>query len=201
MTTPKPSYFLFLVTITICACIFYSCNKKASQLQIDGDLYIYKHHGKYGYIDNNGSIIIEAQFDEAEDFEYGSAVIIINNNAGLIYAKGEIIITPQFKDIYQVDSTRLKIQNKSGLFGLIDINGVEILKDTFKYINEIYNTKLVRTEYSIFDLTGKIVFNQKCYRPGFVYSDGLIQVMYDNCNKQKKRLCPELLAENERRIY
>ena len=140
MTTPKPSYFLFLVTITICACIFYSCNKKASQLQIDGDLYIYKHHGKYGYIDNNGSIIIEAQFDEAEDFEYGSAVIIINNNAGLINAKGEIIITPQFKDIYQVDSTRLKIQNKSGLFGLIDINGVEILKDTFKYINEIYNT-------------------------------------------------------------
>lgn len=64
----------------------------------------YEDDIKYGYIDSNDNVVIEAKFDYAEPFnESGYAVVGESKNDDLLYGfintKGEYIIEPKFKSV------------------------------------------------------------------------------------------------------
>jgi len=54
------------------------------------------NRGKWGYIDNKGSLVIRPQFQSAFGFSDGLAAIRINDKLGYINKKGEIVIRPQY---------------------------------------------------------------------------------------------------------
>ena len=76
-----------------------------------GVLFLIKEHGKYGYIDKTGQIVIRPQYDYAENFCEGLAVVGVSGTTthfgvkhdehsggkyGYIDTNGKIIIQPQY---------------------------------------------------------------------------------------------------------
>jgi len=52
--------------------------------------------GKLGYINRSGKIVIEPQFDWAEDFHMGLAAVEVGGKWGYINKIGKMVIEPQF---------------------------------------------------------------------------------------------------------
>ena len=58
-----------------------------------------KIDGKWGFINENGDIIIEPKFDEALSFtENGLAAACLNNKCGFINENGDFVIEPKFDE-------------------------------------------------------------------------------------------------------
>ena len=51
---------------------------------------------KWGYINQEGEIVINPQFDFASFFSEGLARVVIGGKNGYINQEGEIVINPQF---------------------------------------------------------------------------------------------------------
>ncbi|MBK8196396.1 MAG: WG repeat-containing protein [Lewinellaceae bacterium] len=54
--------------------------------------------GKYGFVDQQGSIAVEPMFDLAGDFGEGLALVEINGAYGYIDRAGKPVIMPKFED-------------------------------------------------------------------------------------------------------
>src|SRR2546421_3754540 len=52
--------------------------------------------GKWGFIDRTGKVVIPIQFDSANDFHEGLALVTANGKKLFIDASGRVVITPQF---------------------------------------------------------------------------------------------------------
>ncbi|MEB1807351.1 MAG: WG repeat-containing protein [Bacillaceae bacterium] len=67
----------------------------------------------FGYVDENGNIVIEPQFSIALPFQEGRAVVNIidgiNNRYGLIDRQGKFIIQAQYNDILQLGEGRVAL--------------------------------------------------------------------------------------------
>jgi hypothetical protein len=57
--------------------------------------------GKWGYIDQQGNLVISPQFTSADSFSDGLAQVRVNGKYGFIDPTGKMAIPPQFD---QVDS-------------------------------------------------------------------------------------------------
>ena len=51
---------------------------------------------KYGFIDKNGKVVIEPQFDGADAFSEGLARVKKDRKWGFIDKSGKVVIEPQF---------------------------------------------------------------------------------------------------------
>lgn len=59
-----------------------------------------KKDGKWGFIDRNGSIVVEQKYDKVTEFnEYGYAGIKLNNKWGIIDSKGDIVKEPIYEHL------------------------------------------------------------------------------------------------------
>lgn len=54
--------------------------------------------GKWGFIDNDGKIVIEPKFDEAKSFSNGLAAVKLGDNWGFINERGELVIDYKYSD-------------------------------------------------------------------------------------------------------
>ena len=52
---------------------------------------------KWGFMDKNGTAIIQHQYDEAQDFKEGLAAVRIKDKWGYINKQGALVIPLQFK--------------------------------------------------------------------------------------------------------
>ncbi len=72
-----------------------------------------EEEGKFGFIDENGNVIIPPKFSSAEDFSNGRAVVNMSddytNNYGLIDRKGNFVISPKYNEIQLLDEERLAV--------------------------------------------------------------------------------------------
>ena len=55
--------------------------------------------GAFGYMDENGAVVIEPQYSEAGAFKNGMAIVAQNNDYGLINKKNEMLIPMRYLDI------------------------------------------------------------------------------------------------------
>lgn len=92
---------------------------------------------KYGYIDKNGDLIIDAQYDSASKFTFGLAAVSKNGKAGFIDDNGNEVVDLVYKDAGFSFNGNLFVRNSSN-WNIINYEGKVIEKHSFddvKFIN------------------------------------------------------------------
>lgn len=139
---------------------------KGKERNIRGNLYpalTNTNRGQfYGYIDENGKLIIEAKFTNANDFnEYGLAIVQEAGKYGLINIKGDYVVTPTYDSINKFCEMRA-IFTKDDMMGVIDERGVVITKKKYNFIGDY------KEDRAIFAIS----LNKEDYRYGYINLDG-----------------------------
>jgi len=77
---------------------------------------------RWGFIDRNGRLVINPQFDAVEDFQEGMAVVMVNRKYGFIDKKGRAVVPPQFDKAFDFhEGLALVVTNNR--FGFINKTG------------------------------------------------------------------------------
>ncbi|MBW4626122.1 MAG: WG repeat-containing protein [Brasilonema octagenarum HA4186-MV1] len=118
--------------------------------------------GKYGYIDKNGTEVIRPQFDDADNFSEGLAVVWISGqNGGYIDKTGRFVIPPQYaKDRAQKFSQGLARVRVARTWGYIDKTGRFVIERKFPEAQDFSEGLAgVKTggKYGYIDKTGNFV--------------------------------------------
>lgn len=122
---------------------------------------------KYGFIDKNGTFVIEPQYDEVRLFSNGLAAVKLDGKWGFIDTLGKLKIPAKFtNEPWSFNSNRSFVQGTNNKWGIIDTAGkllVEpIYNEAFGFNNggfaivSIMDEKWNRT-YSIIDVNGKTI--------------------------------------------
>lgn len=96
--------------------------------------------GKWGYIDEKGNFVIEAQFDAVTEFSDGYATVSVDGKWGVIDTKGKYSVSPQYDYISRFSNgvavvTDFDVDDEgSDKCGLIDTKGKMLLPITYDEI-------------------------------------------------------------------
>ncbi len=96
--------------------------------------------GKWGYIDEKGNFVIEAQFDAVTEFSDGYATVSVDGKWGVIDTKGKYSVSPQYDYISSFSKgvavvTDFDVDDEgSDKCGLIDTKGKMLLPITYDEI-------------------------------------------------------------------
>jgi predicted DNA-binding WGR domain protein len=116
-------------------------------------------NNKWGYINKEGKVVIEPQFDEAEFFNEGLARVQMNNKWGYINKEGKIVIEPQFKNGFDFNEGLARVQ-MNDKWGYINKEGKVVIKLQF-YSASDFNEGLARVEmndkWGYINKEGKVV--------------------------------------------
>lgn len=149
----------------------FGCNDKASD-----DLLAYDFRGKFGYVDRNGNVVIEPQFDEAYEFSDGLAWAVKDGKSGYIDNTGALVIEPGKYGFPFADGLASvfggSVINKKGD---VIIDGVQ-----FKSNGRLSDGLMVvrnsdKKKYGFFDRNGNQVIEFK-YDDAREFSDGVAWV-------------------------
>ncbi len=97
---------------------------------------------KYGYIDETGKFVIEAQFDYVGDFIEGFADVEINNKCFFIDRTGQPVVNIKCDYCLKKGIFGTRIISKNGKYGLIDKKGKRILESIYDEIESIGTIEL-----------------------------------------------------------
>ncbi|MBE1442172.1 WG repeat-containing protein [Paenibacillus sp. OAS669] len=102
-----------------------------------------EENGKFGYIDENGNIVLEPAYTGAQSFSEGRAVVNTGENFtaqyGLIDRSGHTIVQPEYNDIQQLGEQRVALGKAidpnqpfiGSIYAIADLNGK--IRTEFKY--------------------------------------------------------------------
>jgi len=176
------------ILFLICLTIFFASFVRAQEKQLS-DLFKIKVDGKYGFIDRNGNVVIQPQFQGVYDFSDGLAKIYVGGKFDTAYIDetGKIVIKPQFdigsnfsegfawigfnKDKTEYKVGNLTLYNSGGShsfnydIGFIDKSGKFITKPIFSFAGDFSEgLAFVRTKenkFGFIDKTGKFAIEPK----------------------------------------
>jgi len=98
--------------------------------------YPFKSKDKWGFIDEFGEVRINPEFEDAEDFQEGLAVIKMNGKYGYINKSGKIIIQPVFDDALDFNEGHAVVEYHEKL-GMINRNGEFIISPRFEDLGNL----------------------------------------------------------------
>ena len=169
MTTTR--IFLGLILF---ACLFVSGSR--GQQPESKSLFAVEKDGKFGYIDRAGKIIIPLQFDSANEFHEGLALVTANGKKLFIDTTGSVVIRPNFDivnnfseglaavNIGQKRIPNLGLISDPGKWGYLDSTGKLVIPLKFTHAEDfseglaaVNNTD--RDHGGFIDHTGKIIFS------------------------------------------
>ncbi|MBQ1520145.1 MAG: WG repeat-containing protein, partial [Clostridia bacterium] len=91
----------------------------------------------FGYVDENGSIVIEPRFDDARPFTWvGLAAVQKDGKWGFINEKGEYVIEPQYDDTTGFYADGYAGVSLGGLWTVIDLKGEMLFEPKYGEIGE-----------------------------------------------------------------
>lgn len=140
-------------------------------------LYLYAENGKFGFIDDAGTVKIPAKFEYAEPFKNGLALVLKDDLYGYINKEGQLMINYHFEEAYDFDQGRAVVM-KDEYYGLIDVSGNFILPPQYDDIGPFSDGLCyVETEngYQYYNLDGKLAF-PFMFEEAFTFSNGIAQV-------------------------
>ncbi len=194
----KNIFYIFLLSILISSSILISnCTadaNPAARFAINKD-------GKVGYINVQGEIVIEPQFEYAGKFSEGLAVVKAGDKYGYIDTNGYVAIEPKYFEAKPFSNGRAYVvtNNKQPDYKavFIDIEGEEIFTapsgvgyrdrfsdDMLMFIHFVYDPDVEQVPgfpigtsiASFLDLNGEVVFTLDDCRSGRPFSGGLAAV-------------------------
>jgi len=149
----------------------------------EGLIYV-KVNGKWGFMDENGKMVIEPQFDYASYFSEGLAAVGTGNFTpkwGFIDKTGKYVIEPQFTDAhFFLDG--MAVAAKDEKYGFIDKEGNFVIEPQFKYAYHFSDGLApvqADTKWGYIDKAGKFVVEPQYSRAGN-FSDGIAAVEKDS---------------------
>lgn len=144
---------LLLLSALAILFLLYACQGTTTPSQTDstvvvgmeGSYRVYTKNGKAGMIDNNGKVLLPAQFDYIEDYSYdhlvlvdsgghhlneGDAVGYVFTKYGVVTDRGYILFRPMFDGVVITDHMlRVKVDS---LYGYTTDKGVWVVKPKYK---------------------------------------------------------------------
>lgn len=89
--------------------------------------------GKYGYIDRKGNLKIGFQFEEADLFSEGVALVKIGGQYGYIDKKGAFVINPQFTDARSFQGGLAAIKQGDS-WGYVNLSGTIVINPIYSAV-------------------------------------------------------------------
>ncbi len=105
-------------------------------------LYPWIEGGKYGYINQDGRLIIQCLYDEASAFYDGAAIVASNGKMGLINKKNEMLTPFEYDEIFDPQQ-RTFIAKKSQFYGVLNHLGKLVVPLQYKDIQRLENGALL----------------------------------------------------------
>jgi len=178
-----------MVTLRTTLIILVLINTTYAQKNKDNNecLFLIKQNNKYGFIDNKGKIVIQAQFDTATNFSDAIARVGIRTSNGIdwgyIDKKGAYIIEPQLFDARDFSEGLAAIisgDNKWGYTGKSSKSGYAIKPqfDDAGMFHEGYAKVRVSAKWGFIDKKGKYIVPPK-YDDAGDFSESVARV-YSN---------------------
>ena len=140
-------------------------------------LYQIVKNSKYGFMGEDGKIIITPKFQYVQQFRNGLAVAIENNKYGYINKGGKSIIDFQYEEAFDFDQGRAIVQ-ENGYYGLIDVIGNYILKPIYEDIGSFSEGLMYVQDsigYQYYTLDGYLAFTT-VFDEAFSFSNGMARV-------------------------
>lgn len=116
-------------------------------------------NGKYGYIDNKGTLTIDLQFEEAFLFSEGVALVKIGGKYGYINNKGTFVINPQFTSARSFKGGMAAIK-QGDTWGYINMSGTIVVNPTYSAACDFiggYAMVMQEDKIGIIDQKGEMV--------------------------------------------
>lgn len=156
-------FFLWLTVL------FHFC-ALSLEANTDNGPYPIKKGGKCGYINKQGRIVIQPQFDICNDFSEGLAAVVISRRMGFIDAIGKMAINPQFRQYGYTEYSGktvgfseglAKVSTESG-YGYIDKTGRMVINPRFSNADDfsggLARVDTIGTSYFFIDKSGNVAF-------------------------------------------
>lgn len=125
---------------------------------------------QYGFIDNTGKEVIRPQFDYADDFSHGVAVVQKNNKWGVIDTVGNYIVPLEYDKIVRVNNNVFMKVRKGDLWGYyIDTNSFLIAPE-YSLVNDFSSDGLASVKMS----------ELGCWRFIDSYGNYINDILYDS---------------------
>lgn len=155
----------------------------------------YRARDAWGYCNKDGKVLIKPQYQDAEPFENGLAVIKLKGKKGLIDEKGHQVTSAKYDAVFPFSSGLAKV-SVDGKFGYIDRKGKEICPAEYETAEDFQEgfAFVRKDKWGVIDSTGKSVipfrypaFSRYNKDVGFDYSylkykfaEGMAKVLTDS---------------------
>lgn len=121
---------------------------------------------KYGFIDGSGQVVIPTQYDDANVFRNGLAVVKIGDKYGYINPKGEFVVSPIYEDADPFSEGLAAVSMDDEHYGFVDMKGNMVITPIYNFVRSFSDgVALVRMgdyengTYMYIDKKGKVVIN------------------------------------------
>ena len=122
---------IFKLLLFILIALSYSCkNDIQESSDLEEDIYFEDYESpreKWGYINPDGKLIINASFDDCRDFKDGLAMANYKGKWGYIDKSGKTIIDHKYRSVHEFSDGLAKVQNFAKKYGFIDRSGNELI--------------------------------------------------------------------------
>jgi len=147
---------------------------------------------KWGFIDTNGAVVINAQYDAVGDFSEGLAAVAFDTDKtrhdcidcsldqhwGFIGKTGKTVVRPQYSAVSSFSEGLAAVRNEEGKWGYIDAKGQLVIPFTFRSASPFSDglaPAALNQKVGYIDKKGNFVI-----KPQFVlassFSEGLVAV-------------------------
>lgn len=101
--------------------------------------------GKYGYIKEDGSYLLQPVYDDISGFLGGYSIITKDNLKGFINTKGQVVLEPKYRDIEDFING-MAVVEIDGKYGYIKTNGLIGIPAKYDYASEFSDTGFAAVE-------------------------------------------------------
>lgn len=131
---------------------------------------------KFGYVDKTGAVAIPPQFEEAEAFKDGRALVVVNGHYGSINRSGKFLIEPTLDRPYRFQEGLAAVVTPGKGFGYMDTQGRTVIEPQFNYAYNFAGGRAraqVKGGYGYIDKQGKVAISpSEQFKISADFSDG-----------------------------
>ena len=88
----------------------------------------YTQKGRFGYVDKNGKIVIPIQYDSAESFAHGRAIVSKRGSYGIINKRGKAVVPLRYGAIDPYSDALARVMRSWEPIIFVDYSGKKILR-------------------------------------------------------------------------